>query len=1306
MIAFLIQRKENIEMNIRRLVVTWLMVLAVLLIPSRYGAFAEPLSQSALLTLEVNTWDEMDAALQNPDVGTILVKDEISIPSGTQAIVDKALIIDAPDGVNFHFLSLEIPEGASLELGENGSLTTNSQVDFEHGIFAVSQVWVRGGSLDASQGTLMNAPNIFVNSGSIELGANEASLTGGALDEDALLRFLNDERFPQVFVQDTFSLTQDAAVARYLRIQDGAALTVAGCQLAILPDARVEVFADSALYNQGTILNDGFLQIQQGAAYSGNSPVGSGEVDGAVEETGLPLPQVTLDESTVTRGDFLAVRIANMSDYEPYLRDHGFKITATPCYEPDGEWYETYEWNELGTIWVPTQSLNPAGREEGFTLYVNVFTSAYPEKHTTVPFTVTQPEQGTLNFSVSNPAAITGDNYLLSVYAPGASEIAIHDPYKTIWTTYGEEGSTSYGYKFRGSYTYYATATYYDDETGEASTLYSDEITVEVTAPYGDVQCSGVETDASIPYGEGITLRLGDTSRYQSWDLNVKRVGDGQGVWHSWGDPASVITVPAQMPASSGSGNFAWLMPEGEDVLAAGEHYEISLCLFARGYHGYAFNCHVLVTEEGAAPSNVTTLVNGCADALTLPVHDTAHIQVQGPMDATALRIFSGTDWKYVLGNEADYAWVVNSYSPLNWYLFHAQYTLDPVTADDVNQSGFDWNNLSWSQTGNVVRVDCLRLGELPAPQVQLDKASYTQGEWITATIINLDDYAAWEGIRFYAAPYYDPWGQGYGHLYDWNGVNVLRVPTANLNPDNKSEPFSLHVTATLGLTGWKEGDTKVDFTVTRENAPALRFDVYPCTLITGDTVTFSVYAPGAAELSVWEDDHWIIQRSGANDLVQSRTSREPGQFSYRAAVKYPGDTEWTFSDPIAVTAQAPFGEQAVSMTVPSVLDHGNALTVSVTGLAEDASMDLRVIREADGFVTWHAWGSADTWTVPVTEPLSLWNRESRHTPGEAVLEPDTRYRVEISVDRPGYISANLTGFVENVTQRMITNIEDEYLSAIGTQIFIMAPGAERIDLWWNGDPAVETNSAPFFQAEGDTLDVFNSFGYQAETVYVKIKVTYPAAPPYTEVRQVTVTAPEGDLWGPRIYMNAGAPWTEGQDLSFYVAPQTAVFVQTAIRDHWTGETVYADENARFFEEQSWNYDLPAHLFTPGRLYDITVLTAQIGYNYNKTLFPIVMLPANPATLTLPSGLSVIEADAFSGVNAQVMIIPDTVKTIEAGAFANCPNLIYVRLPEDCSGVSLDAFSGCGPIIAYGPADSSQEMYCFQSEDVNLFCLP
>ena len=53
--------------------------------------------------------------------------------------------------------------------------------------------------------------------------------------------------------------------------------------------------------------------------------------------------------------------------------------------------------------------------------------------------------------------------------------------------------------------------------------------------------------------------------------------------------------------------------------------------------------------------------------------------------------------------------------------------------------------------------------------------------------------------------------------------------------------------------------------------------------------------------------------------------------------------------------------------------------------------------------------------------------------------------------------------------------------------------------------------------------------------------------------------------------------------------------------------------------------------------------------------------------LILPAGLEVIKADAFAGIAAQKVVIPDGCRTIEPGAFLNCPHLVEISLPSSCT---------------------------------------
>ena len=82
------------------------------------------------------------------------------------------------------------------------------------------------------------------------------------------------------------------------------------------------------------------------------------------------------------------------------------------------------------------------------------------------------------------------------------------------------------------------------------------------------------------------------------------------------------------------------------------------------------------------------------------------------------------------------------------------------------------------------------------------------------------------------------------------------------------------------------------------------------------------------------------------------------------------------------------------------------------------------------------------------------------------------------------------------------------------------------------------------------------------------------------------------------------------------------------------------------------------------------------------------------ADLILPSQLQVIEGEAFSGVAARVIFIPDGAMSIGEGAFAACPNLIQVRIPGSVTSIADSAFAGCpGTLVIYGTLGSYAETY-------------
>ena len=77
----------------------------------------------------------------------------------------------------------------------------------------------------------------------------------------------------------------------------------------------------------------------------------------------------------------------------------------------------------------------------------------------------------------------------------------------------------------------------------------------------------------------------------------------------------------------------------------------------------------------------------------------------------------------------------------------------------------------------------------------------------------------------------------------------------------------------------------------------------------------------------------------------------------------------------------------------------------------------------------------------------------------------------------------------------------------------------------------------------------------------------------------------------------------------------------------------------------------------------------------------------------LPTGTLEIQSEAFAGIAAAVVYIPDGCGSIGAGAFRDCPNLRQVRIPAGCT-IGENAFAGVYELRIFGYRNSPAETYC------------
>lgn len=77
-------------------------------------------------------------------------------------------------------------------------------------------------------------------------------------------------------------------------------------------------------------------------------------------------------------------------------------------------------------------------------------------------------------------------------------------------------------------------------------------------------------------------------------------------------------------------------------------------------------------------------------------------------------------------------------------------------------------------------------------------------------------------------------------------------------------------------------------------------------------------------------------------------------------------------------------------------------------------------------------------------------------------------------------------------------------------------------------------------------------------------------------------------------------------------------------------------------------------------------------------------------TLELPENVSVIEEEAFAGISAAIVILPESCREIQSRAFADNSSLEYVYIPATVTSIASDAFEGCPEVIIAAAGEYAQ----------------
>lgn len=101
----------------------------------------------------------------------------------------------------------------------------------------------------------------------------------------------------------------------------------------------------------------------------------------------------------------------------------------------------------------------------------------------------------------------------------------------------------------------------------------------------------------------------------------------------------------------------------------------------------------------------------------------------------------------------------------------------------------------------------------------------------------------------------------------------------------------------------------------------------------------------------------------------------------------------------------------------------------------------------------------------------------------------------------------------------------------------------------------------------------------------------------------------------------------------------------------------------------------------------------RVGLNNATYEVTVTALIEEGAGFTLPGGVQTVEEEAFSGIAAALVTIPDGASAIGSAAFADCANLRQIVIPASVTSIDPTAFSNVTGLRIVGDANSKAESF-------------
>ncbi len=427
--------------------------------------------------------------------------------------------------------------------------------------------------------------------------------------------------------------------------------------------------------------------------------------------------------------------------------------------------------------------------------------------------------------------------------------------------------------------------------------------------------------------------------------------------------------------------------------------------------------------------------------------------------------------------------------------------------------------------------------------------------------------------------------------------------------------------------------------------------------------VTVRIEAPGATDLEWFTGSYWnqLYDFDPDTGVFESALSFDsPGSYTILARACYDGSGEMGEASNPAVLKVICYGQvgELYGEVLTPVVQRSDMLRVRINE-AENASafaFELEYEEDDMHYVV-------DTFEVKNAEaPLEV-------SIPVAELEPRNHYSVRIVASAPGYQTkviqeGNLLFDVvepENEASFQVSNTE----LIIGEKLFFTAYSSEyeyvTIRL---GEDIISWSTSDHYSYGEYTFDRPGTYTLSAwadvdgeDNVQIGEDITILV------IDKPPLRAPK--LSGPSIVLTSEWPPVFTVSSVLHATQYIAEIEQDG---HWC---------ATLSLEKPGPLNLDIVTPEPGKVYSIRMTATAPGYANGEGEAQHFALVDDDKVLTLPSGLTAIGENAFEGIDAQLIVLPSGIRSVEPGAFADCRSLVAVIVPAGAQGIDEQAFQGC-----------------------------